>query len=137
MRKRTRLNKQIAKSTSDLKRQRLVNLHNEIELRLQDSHRIEEQAAEERVVEVIRENSKYFFKYAQSKAKIKTPVGPLKDNDVLVRDDQGMCELLGSQFESVSSNPRYSSEENEIEVLLKLLGRGGWRTLSLGLKIWK
>jgi hypothetical protein len=78
-------------------------LHNEIELRLQDSHRIEEQAAKERVVEIFRKNPKYFFKYAQSKAKIKMPVGPLKDKDVLVGDDQGMCELLGSQFESVFS----------------------------------
>jgi hypothetical protein len=30
---------------------------------------MEEQAAEERVVEVIKENPKYFFEYAQSKAK--------------------------------------------------------------------
>jgi hypothetical protein len=63
MRKRTRLNKQIAEFTSDLRRQRLIDLLNEIELRLQDSHRIEEQAAEKRVVAVIRENHKYFFRY--------------------------------------------------------------------------
>jgi hypothetical protein len=69
MRKRTHLNKKIAESTSDLRRQRLVDLPYEIELRLQDSHGIKEQAAEERVVEAIRENPKYFFKYAQSKAK--------------------------------------------------------------------
>jgi hypothetical protein len=132
MRKRTRLNKQIAESTSDLRRQRLVDLHKETELRLQDSHRMEEQAAEERVVEVIRENPKYFFKYAQSKAKIKTPVGPLKDNDVLVGDDQGMCELLGSQFESVFSNPRYSREENEIDVLQELPGGRGLENIEFG-----
>jgi hypothetical protein len=58
---------------------------------LQDSHRTEELAAEERVVEIIRENPKYFFIYAQSKAKIKTPLGQLKDNDVLVGDDHDMC----------------------------------------------
>jgi hypothetical protein len=69
MRKHTHLNKQIAESTTDLRRHRLVDLQNEIELRLQGSHRIQEQAAEERVVEVIRENPNYFFKYAQSKAK--------------------------------------------------------------------
>jgi hypothetical protein len=61
MRKRTRLNKQIAESTSDLRRQRLVDLQKEIELRLQDSHRIEEQAAEERVVEVIRKKTEVLF----------------------------------------------------------------------------
>jgi hypothetical protein len=56
MRKRKRLNKQIAESSGDTRRQRLVDLHKEIELRLQDSHRMEEQAADERVVEVIKEN---------------------------------------------------------------------------------
>jgi hypothetical protein len=48
-------------------------------------------------------------------------VGPQKDKDVFVGYDRGMCMLLGSQFESVFSNPRYSREENEIEVLQELL----------------
>ena len=61
MRKRKRLNKRISETTGDMRRQRLVDLHKEIELRLQDSHRMEKQAAEERVVEVIKENPKYFF----------------------------------------------------------------------------
>jgi hypothetical protein len=52
-------------------------------------------------------------------------VGPLKDNEVLDGDDQGMCELLGSQFESVYSNLRYSREEKEIEVLQELQGGRG------------
>jgi hypothetical protein len=76
------------------------------EQQLQDSHEAEQQVAEVRAVAAIRENPKYFYKYAQSKAKIRASVGPLKNNDVLIGDDQGMCELLGAQFEKkYSANP--------------------------------
>jgi hypothetical protein len=89
------------------------------------------------VVEVFRDNPKYFFKYVQSKAKIKTGVGLLKDNDVYVGNDYGMCELLKSQFESAFSSSCYSRQMNEIEVLMSYQADGGWRTLSLDQKMWK
>jgi hypothetical protein len=73
-------------------------------------------------VSAIRENPKYFYKYAQSKVKIRASVGPLKNTDVLVGDDQGMCELLGAQFEKVLSEPRHSRQENEIGVFQELPG---------------
>jgi hypothetical protein len=43
-------------------------------------------------------------------------VGPLKNNYVFIGDNQGMCELLGTQFEKVFSKPRYSRQENGIVV---------------------
>jgi hypothetical protein len=46
----------MAESTGDLRRLRLVDLHKETERRLEDSHRMEEQAADERAVEFISES---------------------------------------------------------------------------------
>jgi hypothetical protein len=97
---------------------------------------MEGQAADERVVEVIRENPKYFFKYAQSKAKIKTPVGLLKDSHVLVENDQGMCELLGSKFDSVFSNPHSTRGRRMISKFSRSCQvEWGRRTLSLDQKM--
>jgi hypothetical protein len=76
-------------------KQRLFELHKETERMLLDSLRTEELAVKERVIEVSRENSKYIFKYAQSKAKIKPPVGPLKDNNVHVGDDRTCVSYWG------------------------------------------
>ena len=125
MRKRASLNNQITPVSRNMERRRLEHLKEKIketERQLQDSHEAEQQVAEAQAVSAIRENPKYFYKYAQSKAKIRASVGPLKNNGGLVRDDQGMCELLGAQFEQVFSEPRYTRQENEIGVIQELPG---------------
>jgi hypothetical protein len=106
-------------------RRRLRHLREKIEKterQLQDSHEAEQQVAEAHAVFAIRENPKYFYKYAQPKAKIRTSVGPLKHNDVLVGDDQGMCELLRAQFEKYSANPDTQDRRTKLELFKNFQG---------------
>jgi hypothetical protein len=121
MRKRASLNNQITAASMNMERRRLEYLKEKMEdteRQLQDSHEAEQQVAEA----ATRKNPKYFYKYAQSKAKIRTSMGPLTNNDVLIGDDQGMCELIGAQFEKVFSKPRYSRQKNDIGVSQDLPG---------------
>jgi hypothetical protein len=112
-------------ASGNMDRRRLKHLREKIEeteRQLQDSHEAEQQQAEAQAVSAILENQKYFHKYAQLKSKIRASVGPLKNNYVLVLDDQGMREFLGAQFEKVFSEPRYSRQENEIGAIQELPG---------------
>jgi len=70
------------------------------------------------------QDSKSFFSYVRSKNKVKTTVGPLKDDkDILVTSDQKMSELLNDYFASVFTKENttdlpavksvYTGEENE------------------------
>ena len=115
MRKRSNLNKKssLAGPSGRAKIRRDLEL---IEFELLESHRKEAEAMESRAVNVIRENSKYFFSYAKTKSKIRVPVGPLEQDGNLVDDPQDMSELLQKQFVKVFSSPRLS--EAEVQALL-------------------
>jgi hypothetical protein len=68
MRKRASLNNQIMAVSRNMERRRLEHLREKIEeteWQLQDSHEAEQQVAEAQAVSAIRENPKYFYKYAQ------------------------------------------------------------------------
>ena len=115
MRKRSNLNKKSRRAgpSGRAKIRRDLEL---IEFDLLQSHRREAEAMENRALNVIRENSKYFFSYAKSKSKIRVPVGPLEKDGKLLDDPQDMSELLQKQFVTVFSNPRLS--EAEIQAVL-------------------
>ena len=79
-----------------------------IEKELIKSHECELEHAEIRAIEKIKEDPKYFYNYARSKSKVKTPIGPLQNGDSTVTDPVAMSEILKAQFESVfvtQSNP--------------------------------
>ena len=128
MRKRANLNKRMRRvdPRGRNKIQRDLEL---IEYDLLDSHRREEKAMENRAVAVIRENSKYFFSYAKSKAKIRVPIGPLEHNGSLVDDTQHMSELLQEQFVKVFSTPRLS--EPEVQRLLQDGNDGRFKDIQI------
>jgi len=71
------------------------------------------------------------FSYVRSKTKVKTTVGPLKDDkDVLITSNQKMSELLNDYFASVFTKENtkdlpavksvFSGEENDVIFLLVL-----------------
>ena len=69
---------------------------------------------EEKAIKAIKVNSKYFFSYVRSKAKIKSKIGPLLNKDgKLTNNNQEMTEILSNQYTKVFSKP--SNETNTSE----------------------
>ena len=69
MRKRTKLGKLLQTSTGR-KKESLLNKIKVIEIQIKTSSENEERRKEKGAVEAIRENSRFFFKYAKRKATI-------------------------------------------------------------------
>ena len=70
----------------------------EIEKKLQKSFKDSKQFAENKAIESIKKNSKYFFSYARKKSKIKTKIGPLIDkNGILTTRNKEMADILSKQ----------------------------------------
>ena len=62
---------------------------------------------ERKIAKNIKKDSKTFFKYARSKTRVKSTIGPLiDDNDVLICDDQEMGQMLNAFFASVFTTER-------------------------------
>ena len=110
MRKRARMSKQIicanARRKSKLEKKLEV-----LEFKLIESHKKEEREKEQRAVETIKENSRYFFTYAKTKSKVKIPIGPLEEHGNIISDPYGMSQILQNQFQSVFSQPVFSQTE--------------------------
>ena len=70
------------------------------------SHEEERKREEILAVENIKENSKYFFSYANKKSRNMSPVGPLEDNDQLECEPEKIAQILKQQYENVFSVPR-------------------------------
>ena len=78
----------------------------EIEKKLQKSFQNSISHMEERAVEAIRSNPKYFFSYVKTKTKVKTSVGPLYNpKGVLTNSNREMAEILSEQYVKVFSKP--------------------------------
>ena len=110
MRTRRRINTQLAKSPCEARRSALMRRLVEIETRLRESHRDEQEIREKKAVDNISKNSKYFFSYAKSFSKVKTGIGPLLDAGlILVSNAKDMANILSEQYLSVFSKPRYET----------------------------
>ena len=77
----------------------------QFEKQISRSHLDEMHREEEKAIGAIKENNKYFFKYANDRSTIRTDIGPLKRGDDLVSDPLVMTEILREQYESVFSVP--------------------------------
>ena len=65
------------------------NLQNELDLleeQLRTSHLNELDGEEQRAVDAIKSNYKYFFKYARAKSELRSAIGPLRQGSELVGD---------------------------------------------------
>ena len=106
MRKRTRIRKQYHAQAVPTKKRKIQSKLANIERRLQESYRSQEKHDEEKAINKIKSNSKYFFSYARRKAKIHTPIGPLTDSTGnLDSSPAGMAKILSQQYESAFSTP--------------------------------
>ena len=75
---------------------------------------------EDKAVQAIKSNSKYFFSYAKKKSKIKMKIGPLLDQTgKLTQNKKEMSEILSQQYASVFSKPTdepINSDQNNKEI---------------------
>ena len=107
MRRRTKINKQLAKHQPPSKQQ-LINEFVDIKLKFQDSYARSNTAQEQKAIEAIKKNPKYFFTYVKKFSKVKPSIGPLlnKLNHYAV-DNNEMAKILSEQYSSVFSTPRH------------------------------
>ena len=75
----------------------------QIETRIADSLLAECALEEEKAVNNIKTNPKYFFTYAKKRQKVKGDIGPLKVGDNLIVEPEQICECLSTQYSSVYS----------------------------------
>ena len=116
MRKRTRLRKQYQKASSATRKTSTQKMLENVERQLQDSYKEQESFEERKAVEAIKKNPKFFFAYARKKGVIKTPVGPLQNEEgISVSDPLGMANLLAEQFQKSFSTPTQAVPENTDE----------------------
>ena len=109
MRKRCKLRKRLQHVRNQARRIAIEEQLTEIERRLQDSYRLQDEREEERAVDAIKRNPKYFYSFA-TRHKIHCPVGPLLDVDgQQVSDPEKMAQILANQYKEAFSNPGQSS----------------------------
>ena len=107
MRRRSKVNKQLASSPSDAKRTKLTAEAREIEKKLQESYKNQRAEMEHKAVSAIKKNSKYFFSYARKYSKVDTGIGPLIDlASSIITCPLQMANMLAEQYSSVFSTPK-------------------------------
>ena len=79
----------------------------DIESAICSSHCDEKLSDESRAVAKIKEDPKYFFRFAKKSSICKTDIGPLRNvqTDCLTDDKLEMCKLLLDHFDSVFTTP--------------------------------
>ena len=111
-RRRRRINKLLLKITSP---QRKYKLHQElilIEVKFQKLSNFK-LYKEQKAINTIKVNPKFFYSYAKSMSKSKTSIGPLLNNlNESTSDDTEMSNILAEQYSKVFSTPQSSSDIN-------------------------
>ena len=79
MRNRANANKRLKNGVPPAQMQQLKTKLVNIESRLIESHEAERNRREQSAVDKIKDNTKYFFKYAREHSHVKKPIGPLTD----------------------------------------------------------
>ena len=105
--RRRKIIKQLLKCTSQSKKTKITQELLKIEKDLQKSFKDSKCYVENKAINSIKKNSKYFFAYARKKAKVKTKIGPLLNaNGELTQRSKEMAEILSRQYVTVFSVPK-------------------------------
>ena len=106
MRKRSRLKAQLLRANTEARQNSITRSLIEIEIQIQDSLKQQSEFEEQKAVESIKKNPKYFFTYAKKFSKIKFGIGPFTDAANKIIDcPMKMAEILSKQYQSVFSQP--------------------------------
>ena len=107
MRKRTNLRKKLMKISNSDSRTRVEEKIVTIDEKLKKSVKLESDREERKAVSCIKNNPKYFYKYAAKKSLVKRNIGPLTDsNGQTINEPKKIVEALLQQYDSVFSNPK-------------------------------
>ena len=127
MRRRTKVTKQLAKKQPPSFRSKLARELIDIEMKLQDSFTRSTNQREQKAIEAIKQNPKYFFSYVKKLNKSRPDIGPLLDESKqFVTNYKDMAEILSHQYSSVFSTPTspllaadelFASENDEEKLL--------------------
>ena len=114
MRKRTKLRKALNKNIDGNRKSIIMSRLIQIESDLQDSYRTQQTTEEEKAVEAIKENPKFFYSYTKSRSELRSSVGPFMDESgEYVNDPKTLADMLSAQYKSVFSAPTELQESNE------------------------
>jgi len=87
-----------------------------VEKALADSYVRERREEEEKAIESIKTNSKYFFKYANKKSKVREIIGPLNtDSEGIASEPKDVAETLNLQYKKAFSQPKLESVVDNVE----------------------
>ena len=112
MRRRSKVNKQLQKQQPPSKKNQLTKELIEIELKLQDSFEKSHSAQEQKAIEAIKKNPKYFFTYIKKFSKTPPSIGPLlNEQKQYAVDSEEMANILSKQYSSVFSTPRVTLQD--------------------------
>lgn len=105
MRRRRKLNLQLNKiGNSRAKKKNLTKLLVGVEKSIMESHAKSRSYQENKAVQAIKKNRKYFYSYVKKMSKVKSKIGPLVDkNGVYTSNPLQMANILAEQFSSVFS----------------------------------
>ena len=111
MRKRRALNLKLKHATSTTRMENIQGKLINIEILLQRSHQASHQQSEQKAINAIKTNPKYFFSYAKKFSKLHSKIGPLlNENNQYTASSIEMANILKIQYESVFSDPIVNSD---------------------------
>lgn len=106
MRKRIKLRKRLKHSVVPNTRKLIENQLTDIEMKLQESYTQEKNFRENRAVEAISSNSKYFYTYAKKNSATVQKVGPMLDaSGQYTSNPSSMADILSRQYAQAFSIP--------------------------------
>ena len=108
MRNKAKLSKKL-ETASPTKRSEITRKITMIEHNIADSHVAEAISNEKRALSKIKDDPKYFFRYARSKSKVRSPIGPFLVRDEFVHEPRQKANLLLEQYDSVYCPTKYVS----------------------------
>ena len=92
---------------------RLTNKKLDVETDIKESLKRQREEKEKEAIKNIKKNPKAFFTYTKKYSKVRTDVGPLKDEMGNIQSEaKKKADILQQQFKKVFSNPKNASTEN-------------------------
>ena len=125
MRNRAKLKRKL-NARNIMNKANLENKIKDIETKIAESHKAELESREECAVRRIKDDPKYFYKYASKKSSLRSRIGPLQTDTGFLYESKNKADALLKQYDKVFNETCY-----ETELLEELDSYQGPRSLDL------